>query len=161
VTLKNNGNSGLTVSGITVSDTDFTTSGSVVGVTLAVGQSATLNVIFAPKTVAANTATVKVSSNAANSPATINVTGKGVSGTAHSVALTWGASGSTGVTGYYLYRSNSSSSGYVRLTASPLSGLQYTDGTVQSSTTYYYEVSAVNSSGIESTRSAPVTAAIP
>lgn len=161
VTLKNNGNSGLTISGITVSDTDFTTSGSVVGVTLAVGQSATLNVIFAPQTVAANTATVKVSSNAANSPATINVTGKGVSGTAHSVALTWGGSGSTGVTGYYLYRSTSSSSGYARLTASPLSGLQYTDGTVQSSTTYYYEVSAVSSSGIESTRSAPVSAAIP
>jgi len=159
--LINTGNSGVTVSGITVSDADFTTSGGVDGVTLAAGQSATLNVIYEPKTASKQSGTVKISSNATNSPATITVTGTGVSATVHSVALTWGASSSTGIIGYYVYRSTTSGSGFAQLVASPLSGLQYTDGAVQSGTTYYYKVTTVNSAGQESTSTAEVKATIP
>jgi hypothetical protein len=161
VSLKNTGNSGVTVSRITESNTDFTTSGGVSGATLAAGQSATLNVSFDPKTPTAQSGTVKISSNAANSPLTIVMTGTGVSGTAHSVALTWGASTSSGIVGYYMYRSTTAGSGFARLVASPLTGLQYTDGSVQSGTTYYYKVTAVNSAGLESPSTPEATAVIP
>jgi hypothetical protein len=161
VSLKNTGNSRVTVSGITASNTDFTTGGGVSGATLAAGQSATLDVSFDPKTATVQSGTVKISSNAANSPLTIVVTGTGVSGTAHSVALSWGASTSSGIVGYYLYRSTTPGSGFARLVASPRTGLQYTDGSVQSGTTYYYEVTAVNSAGQESPSTPEATAVIP
>ena len=48
VILKNTGNSGVTVSGISTSNTAFTTSGGVSGATLAAGQSATLDVTLRP-----------------------------------------------------------------------------------------------------------------
>ena len=161
VSLKNTGNSGVTVSGISASNTDFTTSGGVIGATLAAGQSATLDVSFDPKTATAQSGTVKISSNATNSPLTIVVAGTGVSGIAHSVALSWGASSSSGIVGYYLYRSTTAGSGFARLVASPLTGLKYTDGSVQSGKTYYYEVTAVNSGGLESARTPEATAVIP
>jgi fibronectin type 3 domain-containing protein len=161
VSLKNTGNSGVTVSGISASNTDFTTSGGVTGTTLAAGQSATLDVSFDPKTATAQSGTVKISSNATNSPLTIVVGGTGVSGTAHSVALSWGASSSSGIVGYYLYRSTTAGSGFARLQASPLTGLKYMDGSVQSGKTYYYEVKAVNSAGVESASAPEVTAVIP
>ena len=159
--LKNTGNESVTVSGTSVSDSQFTTSGGVNGVTLAAGQSAPLNVIYSPKTASQQSGTVKISSNATNSPATIAVMGTGVHGSVHSVALTWDASSSTGIIGYYLYRSTTPGNGFIRLVTSPLSGLQYTDGTVQSGRTYYYVVTSVNSTREESIRSAEAIAAIP
>jgi hypothetical protein len=161
VSLKNTGNSRVTVSGISTPSADFTTSGGVSGATLAAGQSATLDVSFDPKTATAHSGTVKISSNAANSPLTIVVAGTGVSGTTHSVALSWGASSTSGIVGYYLYRSTTAGSGFARLAASPLTGLQYTDGSVQSGKTYYYEVTAVNSAGLESASTPEATAVIP
>jgi Abnormal spindle-like microcephaly-assoc'd, ASPM-SPD-2-Hydin len=161
VSLKNTGNSTVTVSGIGVSNTSFTTGGGISGATLAAGQTATLGVIFNPKTAAAQSGTVNISSNASNSPAAITVTGTGVSGSTHSVMLSWGASSTSGIVGYYLYRSTTSGTGFARLVTSPLSGLQYTDGSVKSGATYYYVVTAVNASGVESPRTPQVTAAIP
>jgi hypothetical protein len=150
VSLKNTGNSPVMVSGISVSNPDFTTGGGVSGAALAAGQSATLNVSFNPKTATAHGGTVNISSNATNSPVKIVVTGTGVSGTTHSVILSWGASSSSGIVGYYLYRSTTSGSGFARLVTSPLSGLKYTDASVESGKTYYYEATAVNSAGQES-----------
>jgi Cep192 domain 4/HYDIN/CFA65/VesB-like, Ig-like domain len=161
VSLKNTGDSGVTVSGISTSNTAFTTSGGVSGATLAPGQSATLDVSFDPKTATAQSGTVKISSNATNSPLTIVVAGTGVSGATHSVALSWGASSTSGIAGYYLYRSTTAGSGFARLVASPLTALQYTDGSVQSGKTYYYEVTAVNSAGLESASTPEATAVIP
>jgi hypothetical protein len=161
VSLKNTGNSRVTVSGITASNTDFTTSGGISGATLAAGQSATLNVSFDPKTATAQSGTVKISSNAVNSPLMIVVAGTGVSGAAHSVALSWGASSTSGIVGYYLYRSTTPGSGFARLVASPLTGLKFTDGSVQSGKTYYYEVTAVNAAGLESPSTPEATAVIP
>jgi Abnormal spindle-like microcephaly-assoc'd, ASPM-SPD-2-Hydin len=160
-TLKNTGNESVTLSGLSISDAQFATSSSVKGLTLTPGESAPLNLTYAPTTANAQDGTVKVSSNATNSPATITVTGTGVSSSAYSVTLHWDASSSSGIVGYYLYRSTSSSGGYARLVTSPLSGLQYTDGTVQPGATYYYEVTAVDSAGKESTPTAAAKAIIP
>jgi fibronectin type 3 domain-containing protein len=76
------------------------------------------------------------------------------------VALTWNASTST-VSGYNVYRSTVSGSGYVKLNSSLVSGLTYTDSNVQSGTTYYYVATAVDSSGNESAYSNQASAPIP
>ena len=161
VSLKNTGNSAVTVSGIGVSNSSFATGGGVNGATLAAGQTATLDVIFNPTTAAAHSGSVNISSNATNSPVTVAVIGTGVAGITHSVLLSWGASSSSGIAGYYLYRSTTTGSGFARLVASPLSGLKYTDGSVQPGRTYYYQVTAVSSAGVESPRTPEVTAVIP
>jgi len=72
----------------------------------------------------------------------------------------WNASTST-VSGYYIYRNTLSGGTYVRINSSPVVGLNYIDSTVQSGTTYYYVITAVDSTGVESVYSNQVSAAIP
>lgn len=79
--------------------------------------------------------------------------------TAHSVTLNWQASTSTGVTGYDVYRSTVSG-GYYGLLANT-SSLMYKDTSVQSGLTYYYVVTAINSTNQQSTYSKQATAVIP
>jgi hypothetical protein len=160
VTLKNTGNSSLTLSQISLTGIDATISSGLNGATIASGQSATLDVTFAPKSAEQMTGSIKISSNASNSPTVIQLSGTGVSSEAHSVALIWEASTSSGVIGYNVYRAISGS-GFAKLVSSPVSGLKYTDGTVQSGKTYAYVVTSVTSSGKESTYSESVTAVIP
>jgi hypothetical protein len=159
--VKNTGNSSVTISQVAVSGTGFGIAGGFVGATIAAGQTATLNVVFAPKTTGGVTGKVTISSNATNSPNSISTAGTGVSSTAHWVALSWSASSSSGVTGYYVYRSTISGSSYSRVNSSPTNATKFTDGSVASGKTYYYVVTAVSSSGAESARSKQITAAIP
>jgi fibronectin type 3 domain-containing protein len=77
------------------------------------------------------------------------------------VVLSWTASASSGVTGYNVYRGTITSGPYTRLSSSLVSATQYADATVLSSQTYYYVVTAVDSSNAESTYSNPATAVIP
>jgi fibronectin type 3 domain-containing protein len=76
------------------------------------------------------------------------------------VTLNWVASTST-VSGYNVYRSTTNGSGYSKLNSSLIPAVTYTDTSVQSGTTYYYVVTAVDSSGDESTDSNQATAVIP
>src|SRR6267154_2920753 len=81
----------------------------------------------------------------------------------HSVALTWIASSTPTVTGYNVYRSTVSGTGYAKINSSfvlaPL--VSYTDATVLNSTTYYYVTTAVDASNVESAFSNEVAVAIP
>jgi fibronectin type 3 domain-containing protein len=77
----------------------------------------------------------------------------------HSVKLNWQASISPGVTSYQVYRSTISG-GYYALLASAAT-LTYTDIVVQSGTTYYYVLRAINSAGQQSAFSNQVKAVIP
>ena len=77
----------------------------------------------------------------------------------HSVSLTWQDSDTT-VTGYNVYRSTTSGSGYAKLNASSISPLTFTDSSPAAGTTYFYVVTAVNANG-ESGFSSQVTAQIP
>lgn len=157
-TLTNTGNSNLTISGVTVSGTGFSASGVTPGLILAPGQTATLTVQFAPSTTGNATGSVSVASNATASPTTISL-----SGSSHSVALLWTASTSAGVTGYYVYRGTTAGQ-YTKLNpTAPVSATQltFTDTNVQSGTTYYYAVSAVDSSNVESSYSNQAMATIP
>jgi Abnormal spindle-like microcephaly-assoc'd, ASPM-SPD-2-Hydin len=161
VTLINNGNSSVTISGVSINGSGFSVTGGISGATVAAGQSAIMNIAFAPKTTGTFNGTVTVVSNAANTAPVIAVTGTGISSTAHSVALSWSPSTSTGVVGYNVYRSTVSGSSYSRVNSSPTTSTKFTDGSVVSEETYYYVVTAVNSSGAESVKSSQITAVIP
>jgi hypothetical protein len=78
VTLTNSGNSSVTISGVSTSGAGFSAGNVSSGTVLAPGQSAALNVIFAPTSTGGVTGGVTVASNATNSPATISMTGTGV-----------------------------------------------------------------------------------
>ena len=81
----------------------------------------------------------------------------------HTVALTWIASATSTVTGYNVYRSTVTGTGYAKVNPSlvlaPL--VSYSDATVLNGTTYFYVTTAVDASGAESIFSNEVTAAIP
>jgi fibronectin type 3 domain-containing protein len=146
---------------ISVSGTGYSLSGAGTPVGLSAGQKLTFSVIFSPTIAGSATGAVTVTSNATGSPATISLSGTGVTATTYSVALTWTASTST-VVGYYVYRSTTSGTGYAKLNASSAAtGLTYTDTTVQNATTYYYVTTAVDSSGTESLYSNEAQAIIP
>ena len=158
--LTNTGNSNVTLSNVSVVGTGLSASGVSIGMVLQPSQSANLTVTFAPKAIGSLTAaSVTVTSNAP--PVTISVTGTGAQ---HSVSLVWAASTSPSIAGYYVYRSTTAGTGYGKLnsssTVSP-SSTQYTDSTVQSGQTYYYVVTAVNSSNVESADSNQTVATIP
>src|ERR1700733_2422727 len=101
----------------------------------------------------------------ANSAVTISGANKtGVNFTAaakpHSVTLSWNASTST-VSGYNVYRSTTSGSGFTKINSSLVTTTTYEDTTVKASTTYYYVTTSVNSSGTESSDSNQVSVTIP
>jgi len=78
----------------------------------------------------------------------------------HSVALSWRVSTNTHVVSYSMYRSTISGSSY-GLSASAIGGVSYKDDSVQSGTTYYYVVTAVDDQGRESAYSNQIAAVIP
>ena len=77
-TLTNVGNSSVTVSQATVTGAGFSVSGLSLPLTLAVGQSTTLNVVFAPQTSGAVTGNVALVSDAINSPFNLPLSGDGL-----------------------------------------------------------------------------------
>ena len=79
----------------------------------------------------------------------------------HSVSVAWAASTSANVVGYNVYRSTTSGSSYTRLTASPVTGLAYTDSSVTAGQTYYYVATAVDGSNNESGYSTQAQATVP
>ncbi len=79
---------------------------------------------------------------------------------AQSLTLKWDPSPSADVSGYNLYRSTHSGSGYVRVNQTPVPSTSFTDSTLRYDTTYYYVCTAVNHAGLESGYSNEVQAAI-
>jgi len=82
---------------------------------------------------------------------------------AQSVTLAWDSVSATNLSGYRVYRSEQSGA----FTGSPINGSSaltttaFTDSTAQSGRTYYYVVTAVNTSGVQSPYSNEVQVAIP
>jgi fibronectin type 3 domain-containing protein len=139
----------------------FSASGVTASETLTPNQSVTITAQFAPTAAGAVSGSVSIASNATNSPSTIAVSGTGVSVTPHSVALSWTASTSS-VSGYNVYRGTTSNGPYpTKLNPSLVTVVDYSDSTVASGTTYYYVVTSVDSSGVESVDSNQAPAIIP
>jgi hypothetical protein len=174
VTLENTGDISVALQGVTVSGAGFGYADLSPGFSLAPNQKVTFQVWFSPKVAGPASATLSLLSPNITSPETLSMSGNGVSSTTpsptptptpapavqHTVALTWNASSSQ-VIGYRVYRSESSGSSYNSLNGSAVNTLSYTDSTVSSGTTYYYVVTAVDSTGVESTYSNQVTAVVP
>ena len=77
----------------------------------------------------------------------------------YTVHLTWQASTSD-VVGYNIYRGTTSGGPYVKINATLVIPLTYTDSSVTSSTIYYYVTTAVDPTGIESAYSNQASANI-
>jgi hypothetical protein len=98
---------------------------------------------------------------ASGSPKTISVSFSVTSPPiAHSVDLNWNASTSSNVVSYSAYRGTSNGGPY-ELLASAITGLRYTDRTVVAGMKYYYVVTAVDDSGLESAFSSEAVATVP
>jgi hypothetical protein len=79
----------------------------------------------------------------------------------HNVALTWTASTSANVKGYYVYRGSVSGGPYTKLATSLAAGTSYTDTTVAAGQTYYYVATSLDTNNQESAYSTEVKAVIP
>ena len=160
VTLTNAGSSSVTISNVMVAGAGFGASGVSSGLILSSGQSAALSATFDPASGGSATGSITVTSNAANSPIVIALSGTGVAPTTYSVSLNWAPSTSS-VTGYNVYSSTVSGGPYAKLTPAPVGATDYTDNSVQQGNTYYYVVTAVNSQNQESAYSAQASASVP
>ena len=160
VTFTNAGTSNVTISNVTVSGAGYTASGVSAGQILNPGTTATLNVTFSPSSAGLLSGSVTVTSNATNSPKTVTLSGIGAQAVSHSVTLTWTASTSV-VSGYNIYRSSVSGGPYTKLNSSPVAATTYVDSAVQSSQTYFYVITSVNSSAVESAFSNEVSVTVP
>jgi fibronectin type 3 domain-containing protein len=77
------------------------------------------------------------------------------------VNLGWNSSTSSGVVGYNIYRGTVSGGPYTRINSAVDAAPYDTDSTVVGGQTYYYVVTAVDSSGAESAYSNQTQAVIP
>jgi fibronectin type 3 domain-containing protein len=159
VTITNTGNANVTISQVNVS-AGYSVTGGSTPVTLSPAQNLILTAQFSPTSTGTANGNISIVSNATGSPASISLSGTGVAPVQHSAMLTWNASTST-VSGYNVYRSTVSGTGYSKLNSSLVSGLAYSDSSVQSGTTYFYVTTAVDSGGKESSYSNEVQAVIP
>jgi hypothetical protein len=161
VTFTNSGSSNITISNVTISGAGFTSSGVSSGLILTPGQIGTLNVTFTPAAAGSVTGSVSVASNASNSPGVVTLSGTGVQLISHSATLNWGASTSP-VIGYNLYLATVSGGPYTKVNSAIDATTTFTDaGTLQGGKIYYWVVTAVNSSNVESVHSGEVSATIP
>lgn len=79
----------------------------------------------------------------------------------HSVSVTWNASTTSGLAGYNVYRGTVSGGPYSRITSTPTTALQFTDNAVTAGQTYFYVVTAVSGSGVESVTSNEMKVTVP
>jgi hypothetical protein len=144
----------VTISSASLGSSLFSMSGITLPLTLSAGQSASFDVIFTPQAGGTFTSTLNFASTAADSPTAEALGGIGVE-PAYTVNLSWDASTSQ-VAGYNVYRSSSLSGTYSKINPTLEASTSYTDNTVASGATYYYDVTSVNSSGVESSPCTPV-----
>jgi hypothetical protein len=149
----------VTISSATITGTGYSLTGMTFPLTITAGQTAPYTVLFAPTSVGLISGSVKFVSNSTSSPTTVTLSGTGQA-PQHSVVLSWVASTST-VVGYNVYRGTQSGGPYTLITSSTVLATTYTDTAVQAGATYFYVVTAVDSSSNESSFSNEVQAVIP
>jgi hypothetical protein len=154
ISVSNTGTANVTIVSDSIGGAGLNASGAS-GVVLTPGQSTTLNVTFTPASAGNVSGSLTLASNASNSSLSIVLSGTGVPPppTTYSVALTWNTSSSTGIVGYNVFRGSVQGGAYTQLTSTPLAGTTYTDTTAQAGQTYYYAVTSVDSSSVQSSYS--------
>ena len=161
VTVTNTGSVNLSIAGIDLTGADPTdfSEATTCGTSLATGGSCTVVVLFTPLTSGNLSASLTVTDNAPGSPQSVSLSGGG----SHDVVLTWTASATPGVLGYYVYRGTAPGKESTSpLNSTPIVGTFYADSNVTNGQTYYYEVTALSSNGTtQSARSAEASATAP
>jgi len=162
LTLTSSGTSAVTVSSASAAGTGFALVGGSFPVTLNPNQTLTLTVRFAPTASGSDTGSLTISSNSASGSTTaVSLSGTGAA-VSHQVNLSWTAPSSSPdpVAGYNIYRSTGGGANQL-INSSVDAQTNYVDSTVSGSTTYGYQVTSVDSSGMESAPSSQVTVTIP
>jgi hypothetical protein len=147
----------VTISSAASTTSQFALQGMSLPLTISTGQPMSFNVAFTPQNSGAQSGTLSFTSNASNSTATESLTGTGTV-TSYNVNLSWNTS--SDVAGYNVYRSSSVNGSYAKINSSLNGTTAFTDSTVVSGQTYYYEATAVSSTGMESARSTPAVQAL-
>jgi hypothetical protein len=146
--LTNGGNATLSITSVAITGTnagDFAEVADTCGSSVAAGGSCTIGVTFTPSLASVEAASLSITDNAGGSPQTASLSGTGT----HDVILSWTASATSGVMGYYVYRGTSSGGeSSTALNSTPINGTSYADASVTAGTTYYYVVTAVASDGV-------------
>jgi len=151
----------VVVAAATIQGTGFSIAGAAFPITLAAGQTVTVDVTFDPTTAGATTGQLIIASTAiASGTSVISLSGTGV---LEEVNLTWNAPGSSPdpVAGYNVYRAPSGSSSYQQLNSSVVTQTTYVDLSVGSGQTYDYIVESVDASGVTSTPSNTASVTLP
>ena len=161
LTLNNGGSATLSISGLTITGTnagDFARIADTCGSSLAGGGNCTIGVTFTPSATGQRTATLTITDNASGGPQTATFTGTG----SPDVILSWGASPSSGIAGYNVYRGTTSGGeSSTPLNSTPINGTSYVDTNVTAGMTYYYVVTSVGSNGAQSAPSNETEAFVP
>jgi len=147
----------VTIASDSTNNSQFVLTGASFPLTIPSGSSMSFNVAFTPQNSGTISGSLSFTSTASNSP-NESLTGIGAA-TAYTVNLSWNQSSSA--VGYNIYRSTSSTGSYTKINPALDSNTAYADGTVAANTTYYYAATSVNSSGMESSPSAPVQVQVP
>ena len=160
VKITNTGSVAVSITQDTISGSGFTV-GVTTPINLNAGQSLNVPVVFDPGASGTVNGSLALVSNG-TTLLSVPLSGTGLAPLAHSVDVTWAASTSTPLQGYNVYRSTVSGGPYTKLspTLSPTT-LLYKDITPLSGKQYFYVVTALNTSGAESSASSEVAVSIP
>jgi hypothetical protein len=160
VTLTNAGSGSISITNVSVTGTGLSSTGVSSGLILAAGNSAVLDITFAPSASGTLSGDVTVTSDASDTILTIALSGAAIELVSHAVTLSL-TPNSSNVTGYNVYRSSTSSGPYSKLNSVLVASPNYVDSTVVAAQIYYYVATSVDASGVESAYSNQVTATIP
>lgn len=156
--MSNNGTAAVTVTQFQSTAGDFSLTGVTLPLTLNPQQSAGGTVTFNPSASGVISGNINAMSSG-SSLGTLALRGTGLLAAAHSVSLSWTISSSPSVMSYNVYRSAVSGGPYAKVgnSATP----SFTDVTVQAGKKYFYVVTSLDGSSVESAVSGEVSATVP
>ena len=157
VALTNSGARDLTISGMSATGAAFSVAGAT-AVRLTPGQSVTVEVNFAPKSVGRQSGQLTISGTDGNPLALMPLAGAAAESSRSAVKLNWEESPVT-VAGYVVYRSADSSGPYMRISQASTS--EFVDTGLAAGHTYYYVVTSLDADQVESEYSSPISATVP
>jgi hypothetical protein len=160
IKIANPGNTAVTVTQDSLMGTGLST-GLTTPLSLGAGQSVNAQISFLPTVAGPVNGSLVLSSNG-STVLTVPILGSGVAPLAHSVAISWNASTSSGVQGYNVYRSTVSGGPYAKISSTLTAAvLAFTDLSPVSGQKYFYIVTSVDGTGTESLASNEVGVTIP
>lgn len=158
--ITNTGTAAVAITQDTIAGSGFSV-GITTPINLNPAQSVNVPVVFNPAAAGTVNGSLVLMSNG-TTVLSIPLAGTGLAPLAHSVDIAWDASTSATLQGYNVYRSTVSGGPYSKISPTvTASTLLFTDTTPVSGKQYFYVVTAVDSSGVESAASAQVAVTIP